>query len=117
DEPWVRQSYLKLHMHKSTSKTIVDPQTLNRQPKHSNKQGYSITIDEQPVGAASIPLPVRNTRKPGAGLSPVIPSATAASMARSLPVLQATSERITRATAHIPLDTLLASHRKDNPRG
>lgn len=117
DEPWVRQSYLKLDMHKSTSKTIVDPQILNRQLKHINEQGYSITIDEQRVGAASIAVPVWHTGKLGAGLGLVIPSANAANMERYLPVLQATSERITRATAHIPLDTLLASHRKDNPRG
>src|SRR5699024_12807401 len=113
----VTQSYLQLAILQSTSKTIVGPPILTRQLKHINKPGYSITIVEHRVGAASIAVPVWHTGKLGAGLGLVIPSANAANMERYLPVLQATSERITRATAHIPLDTLLASHRKDNPRG
>lgn len=111
DEPWIRQSYLKLPLKTSTAKTIVDAQVLKQQLNRINAQGYAITIDEQRVGAASVAVPVWHTGKLGAAIGLVVPSANAANLERFLPVLQATSERITRATAHIPLDTLLASHR------
>lgn len=115
DESWVKESYLKLKMDKATAKSIIDPQVLNRQLKQIKAQGFAITIDEQRVGAASIAVPVWHTGKLGAAIALVIPSANAANMERYLPVLQAASERIKRATAHIPLDTLLASHRKRDP--
>lgn len=117
DEPWVKESYLKLDMHKATAKSIINPQFLDRQLKQIKTQGYAITIDEQRVGAASIAVPVWHTGRLGAAIALVIPSANAANMERYLQVLQATSERIQRATAHIPLDTLLASHRKQDLQG
>ena len=115
DEAWVKESYLKLDMSKSTAKSVIDPQILNRQLTQIKAQGYAITIDEQRVGAASVAVPVWHTGRLGAALALVVPSASAANMERYLQVLQATSERIKRATAHIPLDTLLASHRNLHP--
>ncbi|NMB22597.1 MAG: IclR family transcriptional regulator, partial [Corynebacterium sp.] len=44
----------------------------------------------------------------------VVATSQSANMERFLPVLQATSQRINKATAHIPLDTLLASTRRDS---
>ena len=40
----------------------------------------------------------------------VIPSEQSATMEKHLPALRAVSARIERATAHIPLETLLESH-------
>ena len=114
DEAWVKESYLKLGMSKSTAKSIIDPHILDRQLTQIKAQAYAITSDEQRVGAASIAVPVWHTGKLGAALALVVPSANAANMERYLQVLQATSERIKRATAHIPLDTLLASHRNQH---
>ncbi len=117
DEPWVQQSYLKLPLHKLTSKTITNAKQLHQQLEQINTQGYAITVDEQRIGAASIAVPVWHTGALGAGLGIVVPSAHSANLERYLNVLQATSERIRRATAHIPLDTLLSSHRNLHPRG
>lgn len=111
DEPWIQDSYLKLPLASVTNRTITDPAHLAAQLKQIRSQGFSATLDEQRNGASSIAVPVWHTGMLGAGLGVVIPTAQAGTMERYLPILQATSQRITRATAHIPLDTLLSSHR------
>lgn len=116
EEPWVRETYLKLNLEASTKLSITTPEVLAQQLQQIRTQGYSISIDEQRVGAASIAVPVWHTGKLGAGLGVVVASSQAMNMERFLPVLQATSQRITQATAHIPLDTLLSASRKDRRR-
>lgn len=117
DEPWVKQSYLKLPLNASTPKTIVNPEVLTAQLKQIHSQGFAITHDEQRIGGASIAVPVWHTGKLGAALGLVVPTAQAANLERYLPILQATSQRITKATALIPLDTLLASHKNAERKG
>lgn len=112
DEPWVRESYLKLDLPGSTPKSITDPEILADHLRQIRARGFSTSLDEQRIGATSIAVPVWHTGRLGAGLGVVIPSSQAVNLERFLPVLQATSRRITKATAHIPLDTLLASHRQ-----
>jgi hypothetical protein len=46
----------------------------------------------------------------GAGLGLVLPTSQAATITRHLPVLKGISAQIERATARIPLETLLGSH-------
>lgn len=111
DEPWIREAYLKLELSAATPYSITDPEVLTEHLKQIRIQGYSTSMDEQRIGATSIAVPVWHTGRLGAGLGVVVPSSQSVNLERFLPVLQATSQRITRATAHIPLDTLLASHR------
>lgn len=111
DEPWVRRSYLQLPLKASTPKTVVNPEALAEQLKQVRAQGFAITHDEQRIGGSSIAVPVWHTGKLGAAIGLVVPTSQAANLERYLPILQATSQKITKATALIPLDTLLASHR------
>lgn len=111
DEPWVREAYLKLELPSSTRHTITDPNRLSTELAKTEARGFATTLHEQRTGAASIAVPVFHTGRLGAGLGLVIPSEYAGSMERHLQILRVMSQRIERATAHIPLDTLLASHR------
>ncbi|MGP6173948.1 IclR family transcriptional regulator [Corynebacterium sp. A21] len=111
DEPWIQDAYLKLPLTSSANRTITDPAQLATQLRQIKSQGFSITVDEHRNGAASIAVPVWHTGTLGAGLGVVVPTAQASTLERFLPILQASSQRLTRATAHIPLDTLLSSHR------
>lgn len=111
EEPWVRSAYLELPLAGATPRSHTDPEELAEHLRLIRTRGYATSLDEQRSGAASIAVPVWHTGRLGAAIAVVIPSAQAANMERFLPVLQATSQRITRATVHIPLDTLLATHR------
>lgn len=114
EEPWVREAYLKLPLAAATEYSVTDPEVLAEELRRIRTQGYSISVDEQRIGATSIAVPVWHTGRLGAGLGVVVATSQSANMERFLPVLQATSQRINKATAHIPLDTLLASTRRDS---
>ena len=111
DEPWVRDSYLKLKLSAATEQSVTDPVVLSGHLRKIRAQGYSISVNEQRIGATSIAVPVWHTGSLGAAIGVVVPTSQSANLERFLPALQATSQRITKATAHIPLDTLLSSHR------
>lgn len=111
DEPWVRDSYLKLNLRKIARRTITAPEQLAADLDQARARGFATTLDEQRTGAASIAVPVFHTGRLGAGLGLVIPRDQSSGMERHLQILRAMSLRIERATAHIPLETLLASHR------
>lgn len=111
DEPWVRNAYLKLELTPSTRRSVTDAKELAAQLDQTRSHGFAFTLDEQRIGAASIAVPVFHTGKLGAGLGLVVPSDQAGTLERHLPTLRGISARLERATAHIPLDTLLASHR------
>ncbi|MEO8281888.1 MAG: IclR family transcriptional regulator, partial [Pseudarthrobacter sp.] len=63
------------------------------------------------LGSCSIAVPVFHTGRIGAGLGLVLPTSHASTMTRHLPVLKGISAQIERATARIPLETLIGVHR------
>lgn len=111
EEPWIRDSYLHQDLQPVASRTVINPHTLAQQLKQIHNDGYAITLEEQRVGACSIAVPVFHTGRIGAALGLVIASQKVDTLTRHLPALRGTSQRIERATAHIPLETLLESHR------
>ena len=110
DEYWVRDAYLNRQLERQTAHTHVDPGKLAAELALVREQGYATTLEEMRLGACSIAVPVFHTRRLGAALGMVIPSAQAATMTRHLPVLKGVSAQIERATGRIPLETLLGSH-------
>lgn len=116
DEDWVKNAYLKLPLLPKAHRTVTDPKLLRTQLEGIESHGFATTLDEQRNGAASIAVPVFHTGQLGAGLGLVVPSAQISGIDKYLPTLRAISQRIERATAHIPLETLLASHRSASRR-
>lgn len=110
EEPWVLEAYLNLDLEATTPRTIVHPGRLAAEIAQVREQGFAQTLEEIRVGACSIAVPVFHTGRIGAALGLVIPSEQSATMEKHLPALRAVSARIERATAHIPLETLLESH-------
>ena len=74
---------------------------------------YATTLEEVRLGSCSIAVPVFHTGRIGASIGLVLPTNQAATMTRHLPVLKGISAQIERATARIPLETLLGSHVRD----
>lgn len=110
EEPWVLNAYLHLELTAATPRTITAPGKLAAEIAQVKERGYAIALEEIRVGACSIAVPVFHTGRIGAGLGLVVPSEQAATLEKHLPALRAVSERIERATSHIPLETLLESH-------
>jgi len=111
EEEWVRSAFLELHMPRSTRNTIDDPATLAAELVRIREQGYATTFEEQRLGTCSIAVPIFHTGRIGAGLGLVLSADRYSSLCRYLPTLQAVSQRIEKATAHIPLESLLESGR------
>lgn len=109
EEPWVLEAYLNLHLEAATARTIIQPGRLATEIAQVREQGFARTLEEIRVGACSIAVPVFHTGRIGAALGLVIPSEQSATMEKHLPALRAVSTRIERATAHIPLESLLES--------
>ncbi|QCU78929.1 IclR family transcriptional regulator [Citricoccus sp. SGAir0253] len=110
EEPWVLEAYLNLELAAATPRTITAPGRLAAEIAQVREQGFAETFEEIRVGACSIAVPVFHTGRIGAALGLVIPSEQSGTMQKHLPALRAVSARIERATAHIPLETLLDSH-------
>ncbi|RAN79542.1 IclR family transcriptional regulator [Bacillus sp. SRB_336] len=111
EEEWVRTAYLNRALEQPTAHTHVNPRRLALELTQIQEQGYATTLEEVRLGACSIAVPVFHTGRIGSGLGLVLPSALAAGMTRHLPVLKGVSTQIERATAGIPLETLLGAHR------
>jgi DNA-binding IclR family transcriptional regulator len=109
EEPWVLNAYLQLELTAATPRTITSPRRLATEIAQVKAQGFATTLEEIRVGACSIAVPVFHTGRIGAGLGLVVASEQAGTLERHLPALKAISGRIERATAHIPLETLLES--------
>jgi DNA-binding IclR family transcriptional regulator len=113
EEKWVQDAFLDLQMGQSTRNTITHPATLARDLEQIRAQGYATTFEEQRIGTCSIAVPVFHSGQIGAGLGVVLSADKFPTLPRLLPTLQAVSRRIEKATAHIPLETLLESGRLD----
>jgi len=109
EEDWLREAYLGRQLEQPTPHTHTNPKRLAEELVQIREQGYAITAEEVRLGAASIAVPVFHTGRVGAGLGIVTLSSQAPTLARHLPVLRGISAQIERATAHIPLETLLGS--------
>lgn len=105
----VREAYLRRGLEARTPRTITDPETLRAELRRVRAVGYSITVDEVRAGSCSVAVPVFHTGRIGAGLGLVLHSAQAAQASAHVPMLRSVSERIERATAMIPLESLLRS--------
>lgn len=112
EEEWVRIAYLNRELERSTAHTHIHAGRLAKELDTIREQGFATTLEEVRLGSCSIAVPVFHTGVIGAGLGLVLPTAQAATMNRHLPVLKGVSVQIERATAHIPLETFLGSHRK-----
>ena len=110
-EPWVREAYLRLELAPLTPHTRTHPQRLAEELDRVRERGFATTLEELRPGTCSIAVPVFHTGRVGAGLGLVMSPDKASTMERHLPTLRALSGRIERATAHIPLDSLLNSYR------
>ncbi|MCQ9165410.1 MULTISPECIES: IclR family transcriptional regulator [unclassified Arthrobacter] len=109
-EDWVRTAYLNRELERPTAFTHANAGLLAAELDRAREQGYATTVDEMRLGACSIAVPVLHTGRVGAGLGLVLPSAQAPGMTRHLAALRGVSAKIERATAHIPLETLLGVH-------
>ncbi|HZK32268.1 MAG TPA: IclR family transcriptional regulator [Corynebacterium sp.] len=107
EEPWVQNSFLEGRLDPETKFTVGQPQRLVQEWRTTVARGYATTLEEQRVGTCSIAVPIFHTGRIGAALGLVLPAHKHASLTRHLPTLQAVSVRIEKATAHIPLETLL----------
>ena len=110
DEDWVRDAYLNRQLERHTAFTHIDPQKLAAELEQVREQGYATTLEEVRLGSCSIGVPVFHTGRLGAALGLVVDSSQASTMTRHLPVLKGISAQIERATARIPLETLLGGH-------
>jgi DNA-binding IclR family transcriptional regulator len=111
EEDWVRTAYLNRELEQPTVHTHVNPRRLAAELEQIHQQGYATTLEEVRLGSCSIAVPVFHTGRVGAGLGLVLPSAHASAMPRHLAALRGVSAQIERATAHIPLESLLGIHR------
>lgn len=111
EEQWVRDSYLNLELPRTAGRAITNPARLATELEQVKEQGFAMTLEELRRGTCSIAVPVFHTGRIGAGLGLVLPTERANTRERHLPALQAISARIEKATAHIPLETLINSHR------
>jgi DNA-binding IclR family transcriptional regulator len=111
EDDWVRDAYLNRDLERPTAHTHIDPRRFADELGQIREQGYATTMEEMRLGSCSIAVPVFHTGRIGAGLGLVLPSSHASTMTRHLPVLKGTSSRIERATARIPLETLIGVHR------
>lgn len=109
EEPWIREAYLGGQLDPETKYTIGQPQRLARNLADIKAQGFATTREEQRIGTSSIAVPVFHSGKIGSAVGLVLPADKFPTLERHLPTLQAISQRIEKATAHIPLDTLLRS--------
>jgi DNA-binding IclR family transcriptional regulator len=110
EEDWVRQTYLNRQLERTTPHTHANPRRLAEELDQIREQGYATTLEEARLGSCSIAVPVFHTGRIGAGLGLVMASSQGGSMTRYLPALKGVSAQIERATAHIPLESLLGSH-------
>lgn len=113
EEPWVQHAFLEGRLDPETKFTLGQPRQLVEDWRLTVERGYATTREEQRVGTASIAVPVFHTGKIGAALGLVLPAHQYPSLGRHLPTLQAVSKRIEKATAHIPLETLLRTTADD----
>lgn len=111
EEEWVQEAFLDRPLKQSTSNTLDNPAQLAAELAKIREQGYATTYEEQRIGTCSIAVPVFHTGRIGAGLGVVLSADKFPSLPRFLPALEAVSRRIEKATAHIPLETLLESGR------
>ncbi len=111
EEGWVRDAYLSRELERPTAHTHVDPRRFAAELDQIREQGYATTLEEVRLGSCSIAVPVFHTGRIGASIGLVLPTSQAASMTRHLPVLRGISAQIERATAWIPLETLMGVHR------
>lgn len=110
EEDWVRTAYLNRQLERPTAHTHVVPGRLAEELHQIRDQGYATTLEEVRLGSCSIAVPVfHQAGRIGAGLGVVLPTSQAATMPRHLPALRGVSAQIQRATAHIPLESLLGN--------
>ncbi|GGC78192.1 transcriptional regulator [Tersicoccus solisilvae] len=109
EEDWVREAYLAGDLEQRTAHTHVHPGRLADELVRIRAQGYATTAGEVREGSCSIAVPVFHTGRLGAAIGVVMPSNQADTMHRYLPTLRGVSGRLERATAHIPLETLLTA--------
>ncbi len=109
EEDWVRQGYLQRTLQQPTLHTHANPERLATELSDVRAQGYATTFEEMRLGLCSIAVPVFHTGKIGCSIGLVLPAGQASAMNRHLPVLNGIAAQIQRATAHIPLETLLGS--------
>ena len=110
EEDWVRTAYLNRQLERPTAHTHIVPGRLAEELEQIREQGYATTLEEVRLGSCSIAVPVFHTGRIGAGLGLVLLTSQAGTMTRHLPALRGVSAQIERATAHIPLESLLGSH-------
>ena len=109
ETPEVREAYLGRALERRTVHTHIDPELLALELAAIAERGFATTNEEVRAGSCSIAVPVMHTGRIGASIGLVMHSAQAASMAQHVPVLRGTADRIERATAHIPLETLITA--------
>lgn len=111
EDDWARDAYLNRAFERPTAHTHIDPRRFAEELNQVREQGYATTLEEVRLGSCSIAVPVFHTGRVGGAIGLVLPTSQASTMTRHLPVLKGTSARIERATARIPLETLIGVHR------
>ncbi|VXC31762.1 IclR family transcriptional regulator [Arthrobacter sp. 8AJ] len=111
EDDWVRDAYLHRDLERATAHTHIDPQKFTAELADIHAQGYATTLEEVRLGSCSIAVPVFHTGRIGAAIGLVLPTAQASTMTRYLPVLKGISAQIEKATARIPLETLIGVHK------
>lgn len=117
EEPWVLEAYLRKPLERRSVRTLVDPDALAREIATVREQGFATTVEEARTGSCSVAVPVWHTGRIGASIGLVMESVQAPKSARHVPVLRGIADKIERATAHIPLETLITGVKDETLRG
>lgn len=86
----------------------IDRESIVAELHKVRELGFATTFEEQRVGTASIAVPIFHTDTVGGALGIVVRADQRATLKKYLPALVKTSQRIQKATAHTPLESLVS---------
>lgn len=114
EEDWLIEAYVSRELEAPTQRTHVNPVQLRDELRHTREQGFATTMEEVRAGSCSIAVPIsRDGHTAEAALGIVMLSTHAQQLARHLPALRGTAERISAAMTRHPRLTM--GTRADHP--
>ena len=91
---WFIDAYLDKELEAPTVKTTIDRDELAAEIKEVARKGFSIAIEQMRMGACSVAVPLILEGETVAAIGLVLESQRSSEIARLLPLLQGTAERI-----------------------
>jgi len=91
---WFIDAFLDKELEAPTVKTIIDREELVAEIKDVARKGYSIAVEQMRMGACSVAVPLVLEGETVAAIGLVLESHRSGEIARLLPMLQGTADRI-----------------------